>query len=188
MTMFEPDIPPATSEHFLTRKERREQLRAERIGLEAILGERPIDTLHCPVDGCTHGDYTQATIYLAGHITADSYRSVATAFLESKGFEVLDPFRPERDFRGREDTVTCQELVEGDIEDITHSHAVLADLTIPSAGTSMECWFAHSIGRPVYPFVEKGGRVSPWINYVAKDNKTFGSLADALTTLIADLG
>lgn len=130
------------------------------------------------------------TIYLAGHITADAYRAVATAYLTSKGFTVLDPF-VRADFRDRENldmAALSDEIVQGDLEDINKSQAVLADCTIGSPGTSMEIWYANSIGRPVYSFVEKGNRISPWVYYVSKDKVVSGSLADSLIRLTKDLG
>ncbi len=46
----------------------------------------------------------------------------------------------------------------------------------------MESWYAHSIGRPVYSFVDGGKeRISPWIHYISEYVDT--SLADALVRL-----
>jgi len=127
------------------------------------------------------------TVYLAGHISADNYRKVATTYLDDYGWEVLDPF-VRADFRDRDNldmAALSEEIVEGDLNDIKRSQAVLADCTIGSPGTSMEIWYANSIGRPVYAFVERGNRISPWVHYVAHE-KVEETLSDALVRLVGD--
>lgn len=126
---------------------------------------------------------TYPAIYLAGHITRDDYRRTATEFLLERDFQVLDPFRPEHDLRGAE-AGEEQTIVRWDLEDIVNCYAVLANFTDMSVGTSMECWFAHSIGRPVFAFVEDADmRISPWIQYIAQGGYAWRDLGNALESI-----
>ncbi len=139
-------------------------------------------------------DSYEPVIYLAGHFKRDDYRAEATSYLTSNGYKVLDPFRDEHDLRGKE-AGASQQIVKWDLEDIIECNAVLSNFTDMSVGTSMECWFAHSIGRPVYAFVDDPGypyedtvRISPWIEYVAKRNTAYRALEVVLVTLRNDFG
>lgn len=104
------------------------------------------------------------TTYLCGGINglSDSacrdWREAAKAQLHT---ETLDPMR--RDYRGREDE-SVAEIVDGDIADIRASAFVLVNAILPSWGTAMEVFFAHSIGKPVIAVVGES-RVSPWLRY-----------------------
>lgn len=76
--------------------------------------------------------------------------------------KTLDPMR--RDYRGRE--ADCvEEIVEADVEDILNSDILLAFCPKPSVGTSMEIFFAHSLGMPVVTVVPEGASWSPWLTY-----------------------
>lgn len=102
-------------------------------------------------------------VYLAGPIFQQSDAACndwRAKFKASHEFEWLDPMR--RDFRGREDSAVA-ELVEGDKEDIDACQALVAKVTIPSAGTSMEILWAWLNETPVITIAE--GKVSPWIRY-----------------------
>jgi nucleoside 2-deoxyribosyltransferase len=104
-------------------------------------------------------------VYLAGHYNADIYRARASTALLRCGHAPLDPMR--RDYRGIEDD-SVQELVQGDLRDIVDCTHVLANFSTDDTGTSMECWFAHSIGRPVHAFVDREDqRIGPWVRYIA---------------------
>ncbi len=156
--------------------------------LEGALRDRPFTILP---GGLPQVEFIGAdlspSVYLAGHISADNYRKVATTYLAQAGWNVLDPFL-RADFRDRGNldmAALAEEIVHGDLKDIRESKAVLADCTIGSPGTSMEIWYAHSIGRPVYAFVEKGNRISPWVHYVAHE-KVEETLSDALVRLVGD--
>lgn len=103
-------------------------------------------------------------VYLAGPIfgrtdreAIDWRQRVQTA---RPGHVYLDPMV--RDYRGREDE-SVREIVEGDKADIDSCDLVIANVTIPSAGTLMEVLYAWERGKPVVAIVS--GRVSPWIRY-----------------------
>lgn len=120
-------------------------------------------------------------VYLAGHHMADEYRQLATKFLEDRGVEVLDPMRDEHDYRGLEGG-NADLIVQGDLRDVVDCTHVLANFSQNSVGTSMECWFAFSIGRPVVGFVESPTmRISPWVHYISRE--VCMSLGDALEAL-----
>lgn len=120
-------------------------------------------------------------VYLAGHHMAEDYRVTATRRLREGGHEVLDPMRDEHDYRGLEGH-NVDRIVRGDLRDVIDCTHVLANFSQNSVGTSMECWFAHSIGRPIVSFVDGPDlRISPWVHYVSES--VHRSLAAALMGL-----
>lgn len=78
--------------------------------------------------------------------------------------DTLDPMA--RDYRGRE-AGSFREIVEGDKRDIEASDAVLVYFDGPSVGTSMEVFYAHSLGKPVIVANVSGSQPSPWLVYHA---------------------
>lgn len=76
----------------------------------------------------------------------------------------VDPM--ERDFRGKE-SISVEQIIEGDKEAIDGCEAMIANVLQPSAGTAMEILYAHSQGIPVVVIDGSGGRISPWIIYHA---------------------
>lgn len=114
-------------------------------------------------------------VYLAGPINgctddeAVSWRELAKAQI---GMDCcLDPMR--RDYRGREGEFTA-EIVEADKADIFACGLVLANCWQQSTGTSMEVFYAHSIGKPVIAVVPPGAPVSPWLKYHATVRDSLG--------------
>jgi len=114
-------------------------------------------------------------VYLAGPPFADEYRVRATALVQERGGEPVDPMR--RDFRGGTEGHE-EEIVIGDLADIDSCDAVLAAFTAPDEGTSMEAWYAHSKGIPVVAYTG-GEPVHPWTVYVS------GSVHVALEDAVA---
>jgi nucleoside 2-deoxyribosyltransferase len=102
-------------------------------------------------------------VYLAGPPYADEYRRRASALVEERGWEAVDPMR--RDFRGRT-AGREREIVEGDLADIDACDAVLAAFTQPDEGTAMEAWYAHHSGTPVLVYTG-GAPPHPWAVFVA---------------------
>lgn len=106
------------------------------------------------------------TLYLCGPIngrtTADAtgWREMVKANWPGK---TLDPMR--RDYRGRElEPGIAKEIVEGDIEDIQLSDAVLVFFDKPSVGTAMEIFYAkHSLDKPTVIVNVSDKPLSPWI-------------------------
>lgn len=105
------------------------------------------------------------TVYLCGAINGktdsecNDWRAAATRLLGDVGFSLLDPMR--RDYRGREDECV-DEIVSGDLEDISRSDFVLVNACAPSWGTAMETYHAYTVGKKVVAFTG-GARVSPWL-------------------------
>ena len=103
-------------------------------------------------------------IYLAGPMLLTEDEGMLgwrkDAEKELNAFEILDP--TVRDYRELTDEF-MNEIVEGDKKDIETTDIVLANCWKPSAGTSMEIYFAWLLTKPVISVVE--GRVSPWIRY-----------------------
>lgn len=119
-------------------------------------------------------------VYLAGGYNHDQYRLLATEMLLHAGHpQPINPMRAERDFRGRE-AGNEKEIVEGDLSDVIASDVVLADFTTNDVGTSMECWFAHSIGKPVISFFGSNRR-SPWAVFISRS--CHESLEDAVAAI-----
>ena len=102
-------------------------------------------------------------VYLAGPPYADEYRRRAAALVRRSGWDPVDPMR--RDYRGRTQGREA-ELVAHDLADIRECDAVLAAFTAPDEGTSMEAWYAHSLGKPVVAYTG-GSPPHPWTVYVA---------------------
>jgi hypothetical protein len=103
-----------------------------------------------PINGCTDDECT-------------TWREQAKS-RQGLGLMVntLDPMR--RDYRGREDDCV-NEIVELDKIDVRDSTVVLAMCPKPSVGTSMEIFYAWTIGVPVFSVVPEGSPVSPWLKY-----------------------
>jgi len=71
-----------------------------------------------------------------------------------------------RDYRGKE-LDDYREIVELDKRDIRACSVVLANCPKPSVGTSMEIFFAWTLGIPVIAWVPPGAPISPWLRYHA---------------------
>ena len=103
-----------------------------------------------PINGCTDDEST-------------TWREIVKDALGEDN--CLDPMR--RDYRGIEDE-SVNEIVQGDIEDITLSDVVLANCWQASFGTAMETWHAsQSLGKPVVSVTPPGAPVSPWLRYIS---------------------
>lgn len=100
---------------------------------------------------------------MCGDSEANDWRSEAKKIFASLPImyvTCLDPMI--RDYRGVTD-IAYREIVDLDKIDIRSCDIVLANCTQPSAGTSMEIFYAHQLGKIVVPIVE--GTPSPWIKY-----------------------
>lgn len=119
---------------------------------------------------------------------AIDWREQAERALRKLGYNTLNPM--DRDYRGREREEGIKDLiVEGDKEDILNSEIILAYVPEPSAGTSMEIFFANMNGKfvisvvPGYP-----AKTSPWITYHSDEIVTsFGEAMDVLKKLLEEL-
>jgi hypothetical protein len=92
-------------------------------------------------------------------------------------YEFADPM--DRDYRGNEASVSPNEIVDPDIDDLwSCSHAIF-NCDRPSWGTSQELVYARS--RGVRSIAFGAGVSSPWVRYHA--SRWCGSLSDAITAL-----
>ena len=109
------------------------------------------------------------TIYLSGPIKdatdeeARAWRQhAAELWCAGAGMSVLAPMR--KDWGGKL-LERCNEVVEGDLDDIRRSDALLVYYSRPSVGTSMEIMYAKEMGKPVVIVNASGGPLSPWHYY-----------------------
>lgn len=109
-------------------------------------------------------EHQKPAVYLCGPINGcnDQECNNWRAEVKKHFSNTIDPMR--RDYRGRE-AESVNEIVELDIQDIRNSDIILANCPKPSVGTSMEIFFAHSIGKTVIAVVPDKSKASPWLTY-----------------------
>lgn len=98
-----------------------------------------------PINGCTDEE-------------AKDWREAAKRHFP----QAIDPMK--RDYRGRED-VAYREIVDLDKRDVRAADAVLVNYVKPSVGTSMEVFFAWTMGKPVIVWCAPDASISPWLRY-----------------------
>jgi nucleoside 2-deoxyribosyltransferase len=76
----------------------------------------------------------------------------------------VDPMK--RDYRGRE-SEDYREIVDLDKRDVREVDVLVVMYTQPSVGTSMEIFYAWTIGKPVIVINESNKPISPWLRYHA---------------------
>jgi len=69
-----------------------------------------------------------------------------------------------RDYRGKE-AEEYREIVDLDKRDVRECDVVLVNYTKPSVGTSMEVFYAWTIGKPVIVWCAPDASISPWLRY-----------------------
>lgn len=69
-----------------------------------------------------------------------------------------------RDYRGIEST-SYREIVELDKREVRSADVLLVNYTKPSVGTSMEIFYAWTLGIPVCVVAPRTARISPWLRY-----------------------
>lgn len=74
----------------------------------------------------------------------------------------IDPMA--RDYRGKK-AESYREIVDLDKLDIRECDVVVVMYTQPSVGTSMEVFYAWTIGKPVIVIDESSKPLSPWLRY-----------------------
>jgi nucleoside 2-deoxyribosyltransferase len=76
--------------------------------------------------------------------------------------KAIDPMV--RDYRGREH-LDYREIVDLDKRDVRNADAILVNYSKPSVGTSMEVFYAWTLGKPVIVWCAPDTVVSPWLRY-----------------------
>jgi len=114
-----------------------------------------------PINGCTDEE-------------ANGWRQIATDHLlylkgnpfgqnrENPNMVPVDPM--DRDYRGMEAGV-YREIVDLDKLDIRNSDALLVYYEKPSVGTSMEVFYAWTLGKPIIVLTPRKTKISPWLRY-----------------------
>jgi hypothetical protein len=74
----------------------------------------------------------------------------------------IDPMK--RDYRGKE-AESYREIVDLDKRDVRTSDVILVNYVKPSVGTSMEVFYAWSIGIPIVLWCAPDASISPWLRY-----------------------
>jgi nucleoside 2-deoxyribosyltransferase len=118
-----------------------------------------------PINGCTDAEAT-------------GWRETAKATIKEAGHEYIDPM--DRDYRGQEmEPGIATKIVESDKEDIKAADVVILNCPKPSVGTSMEMYYAWSLGKPeVFAVIPENKPPSPWLVY--HSDAQFHSVAAAL--------
>ena len=108
------------------------------------------------------------SVYLCGPINGCSDDEATTwrEWFKKCGMDIryIDPMK--RDYRGKEHE-DYREIVDLDKRDIRGCDAVVVMYVKPSVGTSMEVFFAWTLGIPVIVIDESGKPISPWLRYHA---------------------
>jgi nucleoside 2-deoxyribosyltransferase len=120
------------------------------------------------MDTSATSEKRQISVYLAGPINACSDDEAMswrawfknTATLPNAIF--LDPMK--RDYRGNE-RECYREIVDLDKMDIRKCDVFVLMYVAPSVGTSMETFYAWTIGKPVLVVNESHAVLSPWLIY-----------------------
>lgn len=73
------------------------------------------------------------------------------------------------------------EIVDLDKRDVRNCDVVVASCPKPSVGTSMEVFYAWTLGKPVVAVVPDNAPVSPWLRY--HSTKIVQTFKDALQFL-----
>lgn len=107
---------------------------------------------------------SDAKVYLCGPINgctdeeATNWRENVKLFFPWS----IDPMK--RDYRGVE-KLLYREIVDLDKRDIRNSDIILVNYDKPSVGTSMEVFYAWTLGIPVVVWCKEDAKLSPWLIY-----------------------
>ena len=98
-----------------------------------------------PINGCTDAE-------------ANNWRSEVKKHFA----DCIDPMA--RDYRGKE-AESYREIVDLDKRDVRNADAILVNYDKPSVGTSMEVFYAWTLGKPVIVWCRLDTVISPWLRY-----------------------
>ena len=106
----------------------------------------------------------QMRIYLCGPINGCTDEE-ATGWREKvkKMYgSAIDPMK--RDYRGKE-AESYREIVDLDKRDVRQADVILVNYDKPSVGTSMEVYYAWTLGKPIIVWCRPDAVISPWLRY-----------------------
>ena len=106
-----------------------------------------------PINGCTDDECTNWRELVKDNTFASSC---------ADHIRCLDPMV--RDYRGVEDSA-YREIVDLDKRDVREADIILVNYDKPSVGTSMEVFYAWTLGKPVVVVCRRGENLSPWLKY-----------------------
>jgi nucleoside 2-deoxyribosyltransferase len=98
-----------------------------------------------PINGCTDAE-------------ANDWRNA----VKSQFSDCIDPMV--RDYRGKE-ALAYREIVDLDKRDVRQADVILVNYDKPSVGTSMEVFYAWTLGKPVIVWCRPDAVISPWLRY-----------------------
>jgi nucleoside 2-deoxyribosyltransferase len=103
-------------------------------------------------------------VYLCGPINGctDSEATIWREIVKLDFPNAIDPMV--RDYRGREHE-DYREIVDLDKRDVRNADAILVNYSKPSVGTSMEVFYAWTLGKPVIVWCSADAVISPWLRY-----------------------
>lgn len=109
-------------------------------------------------------NYSSAKVYLCGPINGCTDTEATKWREEVKKFypKSIDPMV--RDYRGKE-ADSYREIVDLDKRDVRACDCLLVNYVKPSVGTSMEVFYAWTIGKPIIILCASDAVVSPWLRY-----------------------
>lgn len=125
---------------------------------------------------------SKATVYLCGPIngcTDEEASNWRDHFKANYTGKCIDPMV--RDYRGVE-AVAYREIVDLDKRDVRNSDVILVNYVKPSVGTSMEVFYAWTLGKPVIVVCQENTNISPWLKY--HSTKIVHSFEDAREWII----
>jgi nucleoside 2-deoxyribosyltransferase len=105
-----------------------------------------------------------AKVYLCGPINGctDDEANWWRKNIKDYCIRSIDPMI--RDYRGKEHQ-DYREIVDLDKRDVRKCDVVLVNYVKPSVGTSMEVFYAWTIGKPVVVWCLPEANISPWLRY-----------------------
>ena len=100
-----------------------------------------------PINGCTDAEAKDWRQMIKNYI--GEFQCIATMV---------------RDYRGKE-IENYREIVDLDKRDVRNASVILVNYSGPSVGTSMEMFYAWTLGIPIVLWCKSDAVISPWLRY-----------------------